>query len=179
MPKHMKRRGKKVMPIMCSSQKLARKNYFGKKIIKCTKSSPKTSQYSLYHKLFLLKGGWCGFEKHRNVYGKPKTSGEVEVSIKTHLGFKSEYAIKLTFQSSVATSLFFSFVLPLTCFNTNSFEGPFCGPYLHLPYAIVQIRAIASLDLKAENVDSKLKRYNEKPSILILFPQHNDILILK
>ena len=53
-------------------QSKAQKNYFGKKIIKRTKPAVKTSHNSPCHRLFLLKGGRCGFEKHRNVCGKPE-----------------------------------------------------------------------------------------------------------
>lgn len=80
---------------------------------------------------------------------KEGNRGEVTIS---DLVFKLEYAIKLTFQSSVVTSLLFSFVLPLTCFNTNTFKGPFSEPGLHLPSAIVQIRAVESPDLKVEMI---------------------------
>ena len=65
----------------------------------------------------------------------------------SYLGFKSESAPKLTFQSSVVTSLLFSFNLPRTCFITNTFEGPFCEPDLLLPSPIVQMRAVESPDL--------------------------------
>ena len=65
--------------------------------------------------------------------------------------------IKLTFQSSVVTSLLFSFVLPLTCFNTNTFKGALGEPDLLPPSAIVQIRAVESPDLKFEMTIVKCK----------------------
>ena len=55
--------------------------------------------------------------------------------------------IKLTFQSSVVTSLLFSFVLPLTCFSTSTFKGPL-EVDLELPSTIVYIRAVESSDLE-------------------------------
>lgn len=82
--------------------------------------------------------------------GKIRNNRELEITISNHLWIKSEYAIKLTFQSSVVTSLLFSFVLPLTCFNTNAFKGSSWEPGLLLPPAIVQIRAVESPDLQGE-----------------------------
>lgn len=87
--------------------------------------------------------------KNRDVRRKiSKRIGEGEDTISNHLEFKLEYAIKLTFQSSVVTSLLFSFVLPLTCFNTNTFGGSLSEADLHLPSGIDQIRAVESPDLQ-------------------------------
>ena len=75
--------------------------------------------------------------------------------------------IKLTFQSTVMTSLLFSFVLPLTCFSTSTFKGPL-EVDLELPSAIVHIRAVESPDLDFYQAYSqKLLRFTALDNVTI------------
>lgn len=55
----------------------------------------------------------------------------------------------LTFQSSVVTSLLFSFVLGFTCFNTNVLEVLLCDVDWLLSSLTLHIRAVESPDLVA------------------------------
>lgn len=61
--------------------------------------------------------------------------------------FSTTNCEKLTFQSSVVTSLLLSLALPLKCFNTATFAGSLCTLDLQLPSAMVQILAVESPDL--------------------------------
>ena len=53
----------------------------------------------------------------------------------------------LTFQSSVVTSLLFSFVLPLKCFKTRDLQAAVCAVTPDGPSGIIHILAVESPEL--------------------------------
>lgn len=104
--------------------------------------------------LYDAKTTSCNTNQKRALCAKDNNAGsiyqdsqEINGNMKSYSQLTKAKATELTFQSSVVTSLLFSFVLPFTCFSTRTFKGVFFTANLEAPSAIVQIRAVESPDL--------------------------------
>lgn len=82
-----------------------------------------------------------------------------QYQLNNHIAHKEELTSlsgKLAFQSRVVTSLLFSLVFPLKCFNTRGFGADIYAGFPEGPSAMVQILAVESPEL--ETISSILVR---------------------